>query len=67
MKNMKQEKEVTMADIKQMMLKRVPRRKIAELTGYSMAELCHFAIAWEIPAYGEPGRPRKERLSKVSK
>ena len=51
----------TMMEIKQMMLNRVPRREIARLTGCSQSELAHFAQAWGIPAYGKPGRQRKER------
>jgi len=50
-----------MWEIKQMMLDRVPRREIARRTGCSQSELAHFAQAWGIPAYGKPGRPRKER------
>lgn len=50
-----------MNDIKQMMLDRVPRREITRLTGCSQAELSVLAKAWGIPAYGKPGRPRKER------
>ena len=52
-----------MEEIKQMMLDRVTRREIARRTGCSQSELAHFAQAWGIPAYGKPGRPRKERKS----
>jgi hypothetical protein len=52
-----------MEEIKQMMLDRVPRREIARRTGCSQSELAHYAQAWGIPAYGKPGRPRKERTS----
>jgi hypothetical protein len=52
-----------MEEIRQMMLDRVPRREIARRTGCSQSELAHFAQAWGIPAYGKPGRPRKERKS----
>jgi hypothetical protein len=52
-----------MEEIRKMMLDRVPRREIASRTGRSQSELAHFAQAWHIPAYGKPGRPRKERKS----
>ena len=47
-------------EVRQMMLDRIPRKKIAELTGYRVWELCRFAQAWEIPAYSKLGRPRKD-------
>jgi len=53
--------EIKMEEIKQMMLDRVPRREIARRTGRSQSELANFGQAWGIPAYGKPGRPRKER------
>lgn len=49
----------SLLDVKQMMEARVPRKKIAELTGFSLTELCYFALAWGIPAYGKPGPKRK--------
>jgi hypothetical protein len=55
--------ERMMEEIKKMMLDRVSRREIARRTGCSQTELAHYAQAWGIPAYGKPGRPRKERTS----
>jgi hypothetical protein len=55
--------ERMMEEIRKMMLDRVSRREIARRTGCSQTELAHYAQAWGIPAYGKPGRPRKERTS----
>lgn len=49
----------SLLDVKQMMEDRIPRSKIAELSGYSLTQLCYFALAWGIPSYGKAGPKRK--------
>jgi hypothetical protein len=50
---------LTIEAIRQMLVNRIPRKEIAEKSGYSVTEIGYFAKAWGIPAYGQWGRPRK--------
>jgi len=42
-----------------MMEEGVPRKEIAEKTGFNLQELSHFAVAWGMPQ-GVMGRPRRD-------
>jgi uncharacterized protein YerC len=44
--------------VKKLLEQKVPRREIAERTGFNLTEISHFAKVWGIAPYGKAGRPR---------
>jgi len=59
LKQKEKKEKMTIQDVKKMLEDGVPRKEIQKFTGFSPAEISHFAVAWNIPKFTKSGRPRR--------